>query len=47
MTNYNKDVYESWFEPNVDYTAIKNHEGGRYIGTTPEIEMLRPKTPSN
>lgn len=43
ISNYNKEKYEKWLDPNVDYSQLVDYEGGRYIGTTPEIELLRPK----
>ena len=41
-TNFNRKDYESWFEGPVNYDTYK---GGRFIGSTKEIEILRPKSP--
>lgn len=43
VSNFNLTKYEHWLRTNVDYNDIKDHDGGRYIGTTPEIEDLRPQ----
>lgn len=45
-TNFDANEFTSWFEGNVDYPAIQDYKGGRYLGTTPEVENLRPKSPS-
>jgi mRNA m6A methyltransferase non-catalytic subunit len=45
-SNYEREKYEGYFNPNVDYSELKDHEGGRYVGTTTDIEALRPKTPA-
>ena len=42
-TNFNRKDYESWFEG--PPRLYENFKGGRFIGTTKEIEMLRPKSP--
>ena len=41
-TNWNRERYESWFEGPVN---LDNFKGGRFIGSTKEIELLRPKSP--
>ena len=43
---YSKDVYEGYFKEDVDFFRLKDFNGGRYTGTTPEIESLRPRTPA-
>ena len=43
-SNYDKDIYDNWMNPNVDYAQLNSYWGGRYVGTTDEIEELRPKT---
>jgi len=45
-TSFNLQEYNSWFEGEEQYPAIQSYKGGRYIGTSPEIEVLRPKSPS-
>ena len=45
-STYNKEEYERYFEEHVDYAKLSSHQGGKYTGTTIEIENLRPKTPS-
>ncbi|CAI2366173.1 unnamed protein product [Moneuplotes crassus] len=45
-STYNKDKYDSFFDTDVDYNTLDDHQGGRYTGTTKEIEELRPKTPA-
>ena len=42
LSNYNKEVYEKYFEGPVN---LEGPEGGRLLGTTDEIEMIRPKSP--
>lgn len=40
--NYSKEVYDGFFEGEVSNTGYK---GGKYMGTTDEIERIRPKSP--
>lgn len=42
---FDLDEYNSWFEGTKSYPEIQNFKGGRYLGTTPEIEANRPKSP--
>merc|ERR1712151_980675 len=44
-SNWNKELYNSWFEGEDHWPKVKNHKGGRLLGSIPEIEMLRPKSP--
>eukprot|EP01066_Platyproteum_vivax_P019073 Platyproteum_vivax@DN7623_c1_g1_i3.p1 len=44
-SNYNAETYASWFQGDGKYPEINSFIGGRHLGTTEEIEMLRPKTP--
>ena len=41
-TNFDKEIYERWLSGEISQDGF---EGGSYIGTTPEIENLRPKSP--
>lgn len=41
-TNWNREKYKSWFE---GPEKLKGYKGGRYTGTTNQIENLRPKSP--
>ena len=45
-TNYNITEYNSWFEGDVSYPIVQDYKGGRYLGTTLEVENLRPKSPN-
>jgi len=38
-------MYNSWFLGDKGYPFVMNYQGGRYLGTTNEIESLRPKSP--
>ena len=44
-SNYNPRLYNSWFEGDKCYPLAKDYMGGRYVGTTHEIEELRPRSP--
>jgi N6-adenosine-specific RNA methylase IME4 len=44
-SNYDADLYKSWFKGEESYPEVTTHVGGRYVGTAPEIEDLRPKSP--
>lgn len=41
-TTWEQGTYDSWFEGNIN---LNSFVGGRYVGTNPEIESLRPKSP--
>jgi mRNA (2'-O-methyladenosine-N6-)-methyltransferase len=43
--NWNKSAYLSWFEGNGHWPEIKDYRGGRLLGSIPEIDQLRPKSP--
>ena len=43
LSNYSKEMYERYFEGSVN---IEGPDGGRLLGTTEEIEMIRPKSPT-
>jgi len=45
FSNWNKDTYLSWFDGDGDYPGVQNHIGGRLLGSIPEIDALRPKSP--
>lgn len=42
QSNFNGEVYSKWFEGDIN---LKGFQGGTIIGTTTEIENLRPKSP--
>ena len=44
-SNFDLEEYNNYFRGNSTYPEVQGYEGGRYVGTTPEIEALRPKTP--
>jgi mRNA (2'-O-methyladenosine-N6-)-methyltransferase len=46
-SNYDAELYNSWFVGDYGYPFIQDHRGGRYIGTTPDIENIRPKSPKS
>eukprot|EP01016_Furgasonia_blochmanni_P003650 TRINITY_DN11428_c0_g1_i2.p1 TRINITY_DN11428_c0_g1~~TRINITY_DN11428_c0_g1_i2.p1 ORF type:complete len:188 (+),score=35.36 TRINITY_DN11428_c0_g1_i2:84-566(+) len=46
-SNYDADLYNSWFVGDYGYPFMQDHRGGRYLGTTPEIENIRPKSPKS
>lgn len=37
--------YASYFEGDIAWPEATDYMGGRYVGTTVEIEQLRPKSP--
>jgi N6-adenosine-specific RNA methylase IME4 len=45
-TNFDIDKYNSFFKGELCYPAVQGYEGGRFVGCTPEIENLRPRSPS-
>ena len=45
-SNYVKEVYDSYFVGEGMYPQVQDFNGGRYIGSTPEIEALRPRSPT-
>lgn len=45
-TNYSQTVYENWFKGDAAYPQAQGFEGGKYLGTTQEIEIARPKSPT-
>jgi len=44
-SNWNKETYLSWFEGEGTWPTVKDHNGGRLLGSNAEIEALRPKSP--
>uniref|UniRef100_A0A8C9GIT9 N(6)-adenosine-methyltransferase non-catalytic subunit METTL14 n=1 Tax=Piliocolobus tephrosceles TaxID=591936 RepID=A0A8C9GIT9_9PRIM len=44
-TLFNKEEYTSWFEGDIAWPEATSYIGGKYMGTTTEIENLRPKSP--
>lgn len=44
-SNFNKQLYLSWFEGDGDWPSVRDHQGGRLLGSIAEIDMLRPKSP--
>lgn len=44
-TNWNKSLYLSWFEGDTMWPEVQDHVGGRLVGSIPEIDALRPKSP--
>ncbi|SOV17001.1 mRNA methyltransferase, putative [Plasmodium sp. gorilla clade G2] len=44
-TLFNKEEYTSWFEGDIAWPEATSYVGGKYMGTTNEIENLRPKSP--
>ncbi|KAK2197364.1 bifunctional DNA methylase [Babesia duncani] len=45
-TKYNAEEYKTWTDGNVCWPEIQNYKGGRLMGTSEEIELLRPKSPT-
>eukprot|EP00914_Ancora_sagittata_P009272 GHVO01017796.1.p1 GENE.GHVO01017796.1~~GHVO01017796.1.p1 ORF type:complete len:171 (+),score=33.83 GHVO01017796.1:514-1026(+) len=43
--NYDSDGYSTWFEGEGGFPDIRDYKGGRYVGSSREIDMLRPKSP--
>lgn len=44
-TLFNKEEYTGWFEGDIAWPEATSYVGGKYMGTTNEIENLRPKSP--
>lgn len=44
-SNWHRSSYLSWFEGDVHWPEVKDHFGGRLVGSIPEIDQLRPKSP--
>lgn len=44
-TNFDLDTYNSFFVGDLCYPEVQGYKGGRYVGCTPEIESLRPRSP--
>jgi len=44
-SNWNKTTYLSWYEGDGQWPDCQDHRGGRLLGSVPEIDMLRPKSP--
>ena len=45
-SNFDKEEYDNSFKGDGMFPQIQDCNGGRYIGTTPEIEALRPRSPT-
>ncbi|CAE8742747.1 unnamed protein product [Polarella glacialis] len=43
--NWNKDAYLSWFEGDGCWPEVQTYKGGKLLGSIPEIDALRPKSP--
>jgi N6-adenosine-specific RNA methylase IME4 len=44
-SNFNLEKYNNFFVGNIAYPEAQGYEGGRYVGSTPEIEARRPRSP--
>jgi len=44
-SNWSKSLYHGWFDGDNTWPDAKDYKGGRLLGSIPEIEMLRPKSP--
>lgn len=44
-SNWNKAAYLSWFEGDGRWPEVKSYIGGKLLGSVPEIDALRPKSP--
>ena len=44
-TCFDQVEYEGWFKGDSSYPILQGYEGGKYVGTTAEIEQIRPKSP--
>ena len=44
-SNYDLDKYNNWFKGDLCFPEVQGYEGGRFVGCTPEIENLRPRSP--
>jgi N6-adenosine-specific RNA methylase IME4 len=45
-SNFDIDMYNSYFQGESCYPEVQGFQGGRYVGCTQEIENLRPRSPS-
>jgi N6-adenosine-specific RNA methylase IME4 len=45
-SNFDIEKYNSYFRGEFCYPEVQGYEGGRFVGCTPEIENLRPRSPS-
>ncbi|KAK1442017.1 n6-adenosine-methyltransferase non-catalytic subunit [Babesia gibsoni] len=45
-TNYNPDEFIKWTTGNSCWPQVQDYRGGRLMGTSEEIESLRPKSPA-
>ena len=44
-SNFDLDIYNKWFDGDGTFPTLQDFNGGRYLGTTAEIENLRPRSP--
>jgi len=44
-SNWSKSAYLGWFEGDGQWPEVKGFTGGRLLGSIPEIDALRPKSP--
>jgi len=44
-SNWDKSLFLSWYEGDGAWPDVRTHHGGKLIGSTQEIEVLRPKSP--
>ena len=44
-SNFDIEKYNSWFNGDSCYPENQGYDGGRFVGSTVEIENLRPKSP--
>lgn len=44
-SSFQRDMYLRWFLGSKKWPEAKTYEGGRLVGSTQEIEILRPKSP--
>merc|ERR1711920_773913 len=44
-SNWNKSAYLSWFDGNGVWPDVQDFYGGKLLGSLPEIDALRPKSP--
>ena len=45
-SNFVLEKYNNYFKGDLCYPDVQGYEGGRYVGTTEEIEDLRPRSPT-
>jgi len=45
-SNFVLEKYNNYFKGDLCYPEVQGYEGGRYVGTTEEIEELRPRSPT-